>query len=162
MLCVLILYISGGTYSLKSTPNDWFFLRNFSWQFYLLSEFLPEICWEEIAEEIFFDFRRKWPNLAPGPKSAPDSDSFWVRRLFNVCVLVFCAPNATILLVYIPAKIKMSFILPKSASSLSRNVVQAYTQPYSFGGRIKLIIYQIRRELSVTVHEISTRWKKKR
>ena len=25
MLCVLILYISGGTYSLKSTPNDRFF-----------------------------------------------------------------------------------------------------------------------------------------
>ena len=32
------------------------FLRNFSWQFYLLSELLPEICWEEIAEEIFFVF----------------------------------------------------------------------------------------------------------
>ena len=25
MLCVLIIYISGGTYSLKSTPNDKFF-----------------------------------------------------------------------------------------------------------------------------------------
>ena len=34
MLCMLILYISGRTYSLKSTPNDKFlFLRNFSWQF---------------------------------------------------------------------------------------------------------------------------------
>ena len=32
---VLILYISGGTYSLKSTRNDRFFLRNFSLQFYL-------------------------------------------------------------------------------------------------------------------------------
>ena len=28
MLCVLILHVSGGTYSLKSTPND-SFLRNF-------------------------------------------------------------------------------------------------------------------------------------
>ena len=36
------------------------------------------------------------------------SDSFWLRRLFNVCVRVFCTPNATILLVYIPAKIKLS------------------------------------------------------
>ena len=54
--CVLILYISGGTYSLKSIPNDRFFWRNFSWQFYLLSQFLPEICWEEIAEEILFVF----------------------------------------------------------------------------------------------------------
>ena len=33
----------------------------------------------------------------------------------------------------------------------------AYTQPYSFGGRIKLIICQIRHELSVTIHEICTR-----
>ena len=38
------------------------------------------------------------------------------------------------------------------------NIVQAYTQQYSFGGRIKLIICQIRYELSV--HEISTSWKK--
>ena len=39
------------------------------------------------------------------------------------------------------------------------NVVQAYTQPYSFGGRIKLIICQIRQELSVTIHVISISWK---
>ena len=48
-------------------------------------------------------------------------------RLFNVCVRVFCAPNATILLVYISAKINMSFmwkddfILPKLASSVSQS-----------------------------------------
>ena len=30
VVCGLILYISGGTYSLKSTPNDRFFLINFS------------------------------------------------------------------------------------------------------------------------------------
>ena len=56
-----------------------------------------------------FILKEKCPNYASRPKSAPNSDSFWVRRLFNVCVRVFCAPNATILLVYIPAKIKMSF-----------------------------------------------------
>ena len=39
-----------------------------------------------------------------------NSDSFWVRRLFKVCVRVFCVPNATIFLAYIPAKIKMSLI----------------------------------------------------
>ena len=43
MLCALILYMSGGTYSLKSTSNDRF-SRNFSWHLYLFSEFLPEIC----------------------------------------------------------------------------------------------------------------------
>ena len=40
------------------------------------------------------------------------------------------------------------------------SVVQAYTQPYSISGRIKLIICQIRHALSVTIHEISTSWKK--
>ena len=112
------------------------------------------------------NLEEKCPNNASGPKSAPNSDSFWMLRLFNVCVRVFCVPNATILLVYIPAKIKMSFIwkddffLTKSTSSVSRSVaifpsvVQVYTQPNSFGGRIKLIICQIR-QLSVSVHEIS-------
>ena len=73
-------------------------------------------------------FEEKWPNYACGPKSAPNSDSFWVRRLFNVCLRIFCAPNAIILLAYIPAKTKMSFIskddfffLAKWASSVSRS-----------------------------------------
>ena len=34
------------------------------------------------------------------------------------------------------------------------------TQPYSFSGRIKLSICQIRYELRNTIHEISTNWKK--
>ena len=38
MLCVLILSISGRVCSLKSKPTDKF-LKNFSWQFSLLSEF---------------------------------------------------------------------------------------------------------------------------
>ena len=54
--------------------------------------------------------KKKCPNYAFGPKSAPNSDSFWVRRLFNVCLRVFYAPNATSLLVCIPAKIKIGFI----------------------------------------------------
>ena len=53
IVCVLILYISGQVYSLKSTPNG---------NFNLFSEFLPEICWEEIAEEKLFVFRFDvWP-----------------------------------------------------------------------------------------------------
>ena len=50
MLCVLILYISAGTYCLKSTPNDRFFEKLHD-SFNLLSEFLPEI-----AEDILFVF----------------------------------------------------------------------------------------------------------
>ena len=114
-------------------------------------------------------FKEKLPNYAFGPKYAPNSDSFCVHRLFNVCVRIFCAPNATILRVYIPAKIKMSFfgrddffffakidIFCKSIAAPLPSIVQQYTQPYSFGGRIKLITCQIRHELSVTIHEIGT------
>ena len=46
-----------------------------------------------------FIFEEEWPNYASGPKSAPNTNSFWERRLFNVCVRVFCARNATISLV---------------------------------------------------------------
>ena len=41
------------------------------------------------------------------------------------------------------------------------SVVQAYTQPFSFSGRIKQIIRQIIHDLRVTI-QISTCWKKKR
>ena len=51
MLCALILYVSGGTYSLTSTLNDNFFSFEelFDGKFYLPSEFLPVV-----DEEIFF------------------------------------------------------------------------------------------------------------
>ena len=51
-------------------------------------------------------------------------------------------------------------IFSKSIADPLFSVVQAYTQPYLFGGRIKLIICQIRQELSFTIQEISTSWKK--
>ena len=107
-------------------------------------------------------FEEKLPNYASGPKSTQNSDSFWVRWFFNVCVRVFCASNVTILFVYILAKIKkMIFfakigIFCKSIAGPLPSVVEAYTQPYSFGGRIKLIICEIRHEVSVTIHEIRT------
>ena len=53
-------------------------------------------------------------------------------------------------------------IFCKSFAGPLPSVLQAYTQPYSFGGRIKLIICKIRHELSATIHEISTIWQKKK
>ena len=53
MLYALILYVSGETYSLTSTPNDRF-LRNFYIACLLFSEILPEISKKEIAEGVFF------------------------------------------------------------------------------------------------------------
>ena len=52
---VKFLYMSGETNSLKLF-QDIRFLKNFLLQFYLLSEFLLEIRWEEVAEEIFFGY----------------------------------------------------------------------------------------------------------
>ena len=46
--------------------------------------------------------------------------------------------------------------------SIAGPLITVYTQPYSFGGEIKLIIWQIRHVLSVTIHEISTSWKKRK
>ena len=50
---------------LTPIPNDRFFLRKFSWQFYLFLEFLPEIFWEEVAEEIFCHILTSddWPGI---------------------------------------------------------------------------------------------------
>ena len=50
-------------------------------------------------------------------------------------------------------------IICKAITGPFASVVQAYTQPYSFGGKIKVIICQIRHELSVNIYEISTSWK---
>ena len=77
-------------------------------------------------------FEEQWPNYASGSKSAPNSmrAGFLCPKFDNFA-----------------AKIKMS----RSQAHLPKRI-QAYTQPYPFGGRIKLIIYQIRHELSVTIH----------
>ena len=55
---------------------------------------------------IFAHFRRKIVPIIPLDQNPHQT----VTQCFNVCVRVFCAPKATILLVYIPAQIKMSFI----------------------------------------------------
>ena len=57
VVCVNFLYISGGTYKFKVDSERQIFWETFHGNFYLRSEFLPQICWEEIAEEIFFVFR---------------------------------------------------------------------------------------------------------
>ena len=55
MLCVLILYIIGGNYSLKSTPNDRFYEKPIMAILFTL-RFLLEICREGNVEEVLFVF----------------------------------------------------------------------------------------------------------
>ena len=63
MLCAIILFVNGGTYNLTSTLKDRFVWETFSWQSYLLLDFLPDISWEDIAEEVFSHF---WSDAWPG------------------------------------------------------------------------------------------------
>ena len=59
MLCVLILYLSGKTYSLKPTPNDRFFEKLFMGILFTLRVFA-----RNLAEERHFVFRFDvWPRL---------------------------------------------------------------------------------------------------
>ena len=50
MLCVLILYISVRDLQFKVDSERQIFFIIYSW------EFLPEICWEEMADELLFVF----------------------------------------------------------------------------------------------------------
>ena len=83
-------------------------------------------------------------------KSAPNRVSSCVRRLFKVCVRVFCAPKVINFACLHTRQDKMSFIWKddfifakidifcKSIVGPLPSVVQAYTQPYSFGLWIKI------------------------
>ena len=53
-VCVLMLNIRGVTYHLKAIPNDWAFQRLSMAIWFIFRKFLPEICWEKVADEIFF------------------------------------------------------------------------------------------------------------
>ena len=57
------------------------FLRNCSWQFFnLLSEFLPEICWEEITGEILFVFCF---DVWPGTRTLDEKSNKTTHYLLN-------------------------------------------------------------------------------
>ena len=89
----------------------------------------------------------KWPNYASGPNIRFGCVGFPVyARGFSVPQMrQFCLFTYPPKLKWFSSK-NMIFFLSKSASYVSRSValfysiVQAYTQPYSFGRRIKLII----------------------
>ena len=53
------------------------------------------------------------------------------------------------------AHIRQHYHDVQSNAAIFLSVVQAYTQPYLFGGGIKLIICLFRHELSVIIHEIT-------
>ena len=56
MLCALILYMKSGTYSFKVDSEWQIFKKLFIAILFQISEFLPEIYWEEVAEEIFVHY----------------------------------------------------------------------------------------------------------
>ena len=114
MVSVLSLYQDGWYDKFEQHwPNDINSAPSKCCQYPPLQFLWTKICstWPDndrnwLQRSLLAHFRRKMAQLCLWPKSAPSSDSFWVHRLFNVCVRVFCVPNAIILL----TKIKMSFI----------------------------------------------------
>ena len=61
ILCVLILYMNGGTYSLKSTPNNRFVLETFHGSFIYFQSFC-QISAERRAPKIYFHID-VWPGV---------------------------------------------------------------------------------------------------
>ena len=111
-------------------------------------------------------FEAKWPNYASGSKSAPNSDffgcvgfsmyaGFLCLKCYNFACLHTSQEQNELHLIrcYFFAKIGIFY---KSVAGPLSSVVQSYTQKYSFGGRLKLIICQIRHVVSVNIYEIST------
>ena len=109
-------------------------------------------------------FEEKLPNYVSGPKSALNSDSFWVRRLSMYAAGGSVSQMRQFCLITFPPRSKWASsektiffskigIFYKSIAGL---LSEAYTQPYSLGGRMKLIICKFKHELSVTIQEIST------
>ena len=58
MLCVLISFVSGGTYSLKSTANHSRFEKLSNDNFSCSQIFLPEICWKSPKKFFFLFFQQ--------------------------------------------------------------------------------------------------------
>ena len=106
-------------------------------------------------------FEDKLPNYASGPKSAPNSGSFWMRRLFNVCVLVFCAPNAIVFLVH-SRQDQNELYLKRWFFSVSRSQAHfpALFKRIHIRIRSSDLSYQTWAKCNVTIHEISTSWRK--
>ena len=63
MLCMFILYMSGGTCSLKSTPNDRFFGSHYMAILFPLRVFDKNLLRESHRRNIFFIFRFCWSCL---------------------------------------------------------------------------------------------------
>ena len=127
-----------------------------------------------IAEEIFFSYFifNDWPGiqirtlcLKPTHKLFTlwfiDEDASFVYFFHKITNIQSwrCFSSSKICTQFLRTFCNIIIIF-KGNVAIFPSVVQAYTQPASLGGRIQLIICQIRLELSVTIHEISTGWKK--
>ena len=110
-------------------------------------------------------FEEIWPNYASGPqirtKQWPVLSASALQCMHAGFLCLKCENFACLYTRQDQNKIHLKgWFLPKSASSVSRSVAIFFSVFQALGGGIKLIICLIRHELSVTIHEISTSWKK--
>ena len=124
---------------------DFNILRIFSCQFYFLSEFLPEICWKEIAEEILFVFHfwcLAWGSNRDFTSNKPthyllDHGDFTFNSIFlnthcwsliRYSPIHICTVNNTVKWC---SKFSHSIYLPMIVFSLPSTTVHAYIHTYT-------------------------------
>ena len=122
-------------------------------------------------------FEEKWSNYTSGAKFTPNSDSFCIWTKIRTKQWLFLGASAfqCMRTGFLCSKrnnfaclhtrqdqnelhLKKWFFFFAKIGIFCKSIAgppsEAYTQPYSFGGRIKPIICQIRHELSVTIHDL--------
>ena len=82
MLCVLILYISGGTYNLKSAPNDRFFEKLFMAIFIYFESFCQKSAERKSAKKYFLYFV-----LMSGLGLEPTATAMYVQLINDTMVI---------------------------------------------------------------------------
>ena len=112
-------------------------------------------------------FEEKWPNYASGSKSAPSRFAWVDFSKYMHAGFLLCPRSENFACLHRNQNehhLKWWFVLTKSTFSVSRsqaNFPALFKRTHNHKQRIKLIICQIRHELSITIQEISTIWKKK-
>ena len=110
----------------------------------------------QIIDCVFNYWELPWIDIHGASRTLSAAASVFssVRAVFGFLLLFFKNPHT------IFARILQHYHDFQSNVAIFSSVIQAYTKPYAFIEKIKLIICWIRYELSVTIHEINTSWKK--
>ena len=91
MFCVLILYLIGGTYSLKSTPNDWLFWETFHGNFIYSKNICQKSAERKSPKKYFLFFFFFFFDIWPGTRTlalrlVSQHITYETTATFNLCL----------------------------------------------------------------------------